>query len=51
MKITLAQLMKTNPFKAGKVITALNRNRVKTSKQPTSTTAGTIIAKIKNLIK
>ena len=51
MKITLAQLMKTNPFKAGKVITALNKNRVKTLKQPTFTTARTTINKIKNLLK
>jgi hypothetical protein len=49
-KITLKELMKVNPFKAGRVISALNRNRVKTSKQPTPTTVGTI-NKIKNLLK
>ena len=27
--ITLAQLRKVDPYKAGKLITALNRNRVK----------------------
>jgi len=51
MKTTLAQLMKTNPFKAGKVITALNRNRVKKSRQSNPTTARTTINKIKNLLK
>jgi len=46
-KITLKELMKVNSFKAGRVISALNRNRVKTTLTP----AGTIIAKIKNLLK
>lgn len=31
--ITLTELQKLNPFQAGKVISALNRNRVKTKQK------------------
>lgn len=32
-KITITELRKVNPYLAGKVLTALNRNRVNTKKQ------------------
>jgi hypothetical protein len=35
-RITLSELQKLNPYKYGKVLTALNRNRVKPKKKPTA---------------
>jgi len=37
-RITLSELKKLNPFLAGRIITALNRNRVKASTFSTSRT-------------
>jgi hypothetical protein len=53
-KITLSELQKSNPYKYGKVISALNRNRVKTKQKQTKAKIPTFktesLNKIVNLI-